>query len=64
MGNPQHPHDPLLLSSALGYGLLCLGMAYVSSMLGPVLQVGVVAWPPPALAPTWCVVSARARGHF
>ncbi|KAM9383354.1 sodium-dependent multivitamin transporter isoform 2-T4 [Phaethornis superciliosus] len=31
---------------ALGYGLLCLGMAYVSSMLGPVLQgaaVGLLA---------------------
>ncbi|KAM6354692.1 sodium-dependent multivitamin transporter [Podargus strigoides] len=26
---------------ALGYGLLCLGMAYVSSMLGPVLQVAI-----------------------
>ncbi|KAM6432733.1 LOW QUALITY PROTEIN: sodium-dependent multivitamin transporter [Rhynochetos jubatus] len=26
---------------ALGYGLLCLGMAYVSSMLGPVLQAAI-----------------------
>ncbi|XP_075271258.1 sodium-dependent multivitamin transporter [Opisthocomus hoazin] len=41
------PHCPGLSESrvtllskllALGYGLLCLGMAYVSSMLGPVLQ--------------------------
>ncbi|XP_071598478.1 sodium-dependent multivitamin transporter isoform X3 [Heliangelus exortis] len=30
---------------ALGYGLLCLGMAYVSSMLGPVLQPSAsLAW--------------------
>lgn len=39
-GGPQHRHDTPLPSPALGYGLLCLGMAYVSSMLGPVLQVG------------------------
>ncbi|KAM6323563.1 sodium-dependent multivitamin transporter [Aegotheles albertisi] len=26
---------------ALGYGLLCLGMAYVSSMMGPVLQAAI-----------------------
>ncbi|XP_064002607.1 sodium-dependent multivitamin transporter [Pogoniulus pusillus] len=26
---------------ALGYGLLCLGMAYMSSMLGPVLQAAI-----------------------
>ncbi|XP_061845695.1 sodium-dependent multivitamin transporter isoform X2 [Colius striatus] len=26
---------------AMGYGLLCLGMAYVSSMLGPVLQAAI-----------------------
>ncbi|XP_041265904.1 sodium-dependent multivitamin transporter isoform X3 [Onychostruthus taczanowskii] len=45
------PHFPGLSESratllskllALGYGLLCLGMAYVSSMLGPVLQGAVV----------------------
>ncbi|KAI1241369.1 hypothetical protein IHE44_0009854 [Lamprotornis superbus] len=45
------PHLPGLSESratllskllALGYGLLCLGMAYVSSMLGPVLQGAVV----------------------
>ncbi|XP_058020642.1 sodium-dependent multivitamin transporter isoform X1 [Ahaetulla prasina] len=26
---------------ALGYGLLCLGMAYISSMMGPVLQAAI-----------------------
>lgn len=26
-------------SPAFGYGLLCLGMAYISSQMGPVLQV-------------------------
>lgn len=41
VGSPQHHGDTPLPSPALGYGLLCLGMAYVSSMLGPVLQVGV-----------------------
>ncbi|KAM6207563.1 sodium-dependent multivitamin transporter isoform 1-T1 [Sarcoramphus papa] len=44
------PHCPGLSESratlfskllALGYGLLCLGMAYVSSMLGPVLQAAI-----------------------
>ncbi|KAM4903907.1 sodium-dependent multivitamin transporter [Sylvia borin] len=44
------PHFPGLSDSratllskllALGYGLLCLGMAYVSSMLGPVLQAAI-----------------------
>ncbi|KAM4785428.1 sodium-dependent multivitamin transporter isoform 2-T3 [Cyanocitta cristata] len=44
------PHFPELSESratliskllALGYGLLCLGMAYVSSMLGPVLQAAI-----------------------
>ncbi|XP_027762973.1 sodium-dependent multivitamin transporter [Empidonax traillii] len=44
------PHFPGLSESratllskllALGYGLLCLGMAYVSSMLGPVLQAAI-----------------------
>ncbi|KAF4795977.1 Sodium-dependent multivitamin transporter [Turdus rufiventris] len=44
------PHLPGLSESratllskllALGYGLLCLGMAYVSSMLGPVLQAAI-----------------------
>ncbi|XP_075606298.1 sodium-dependent multivitamin transporter isoform X1 [Balearica regulorum gibbericeps] len=44
------PHCPGLSESratllsklmAFGYGLLCLGMAYVSSMLGPVLQVAI-----------------------
>lgn len=29
----------LHLSSALAYGLLCLCMAYISSMMGPMLQV-------------------------
>ncbi|XP_075000804.1 sodium-dependent multivitamin transporter isoform X7 [Calonectris borealis] len=48
------PHCPGLSESratlfskllALGYGLLCLGMAYVSSMLGPVLQPSAsLAW--------------------
>ncbi|XP_067406620.1 sodium-dependent multivitamin transporter isoform X2 [Emydura macquarii macquarii] len=45
-----HPHFPGLSESratllskllALGYGLLCLGMAYVSSMLGPLLQAAI-----------------------
>uniref|UniRef100_A0A8C9G3I0 Sodium-dependent multivitamin transporter n=1 Tax=Pavo cristatus TaxID=9049 RepID=A0A8C9G3I0_PAVCR len=44
------PHCPELSESratllskllAFGYGLLCLGMAYVSSMLGPVLQAAI-----------------------
>ncbi|XP_027525280.1 sodium-dependent multivitamin transporter [Corapipo altera] len=44
------PHLPGLSESratllskllAFGYGLLCLGMAYVSSMLGPVLQAAI-----------------------
>ncbi|XP_058691583.1 sodium-dependent multivitamin transporter [Poecile atricapillus] len=44
------PHFPGLSESratliskllALGYGLLCLGMAYVSSLLGPVLQAAI-----------------------
>ncbi|XP_010564219.1 PREDICTED: sodium-dependent multivitamin transporter [Haliaeetus leucocephalus] len=44
------PHCPGLSESratllskllAFGYGLLCLGMAYVSSMLGPVLQAAI-----------------------
>ncbi|XP_067151007.1 sodium-dependent multivitamin transporter [Apteryx mantelli] len=44
------PHLPGLSESratllskllALGYGLLCLGMAYVSSMMGPVLQAAI-----------------------
>ncbi|KAM9617179.1 sodium-dependent multivitamin transporter isoform 2-T2 [Morphnus guianensis] len=44
------PHCPRLSESratlvskllAFGYGLLCLGMAYVSSMLGPVLQAAI-----------------------
>ncbi|XP_015140489.3 sodium-dependent multivitamin transporter [Gallus gallus] len=44
------PHFPGLSESratllskllAFGYGLLCLGMAYVSSMLGPVLQAAI-----------------------
>uniref|UniRef100_A0A8U8B615 Sodium-dependent multivitamin transporter n=1 Tax=Geospiza parvula TaxID=87175 RepID=A0A8U8B615_GEOPR len=44
------PHLPGLSESratllskllALGYGLLCLGMAYLSSMLGPVLQAAI-----------------------
>uniref|UniRef100_A0A8C8AWE5 Sodium-dependent multivitamin transporter n=1 Tax=Otus sunia TaxID=257818 RepID=A0A8C8AWE5_9STRI len=44
------PHCPGLSESratllskllALGYGLLCLGMAYVSSVLGPVLQAAI-----------------------
>uniref|UniRef100_A0A8C8SIA6 Sodium-dependent multivitamin transporter n=1 Tax=Pelusios castaneus TaxID=367368 RepID=A0A8C8SIA6_9SAUR len=44
-----HPHFPGIPESritlfskllALGYGLVCLGMAYLSSMLGPLLQVG------------------------
>ncbi|XP_062478629.1 sodium-dependent multivitamin transporter [Pezoporus occidentalis] len=44
------PHCPRLSEAqatllskllALGYGLLCLGMAYVSSMLGPVLQAAI-----------------------
>lgn len=49
---PQRCCDPpALLFPALGYGLLCLGMAYVSSMLGPVLQVGVgVQGAPPSWA--------------
>lgn len=35
------PHIFFLSSfpPAFGYGLLCLGMAYISSQLGPVLQV-------------------------
>ncbi|XP_067406621.1 sodium-dependent multivitamin transporter isoform X3 [Emydura macquarii macquarii] len=49
-----HPHFPGLSESratllskllALGYGLLCLGMAYVSSMLGPLLQAVLHASP-------------------
>ncbi|XP_017598919.1 PREDICTED: sodium-dependent multivitamin transporter [Corvus brachyrhynchos] len=37
----QHHRDTPLPSPALGYGLLCLGMAYVSSTLGPVLQAAI-----------------------
>lgn len=29
----------LFFPPAFGYGLLCLGMAYISSQMGPVLQV-------------------------
>ncbi|XP_072449722.1 solute carrier family 5 member 6a [Chiloscyllium punctatum] len=41
---PQYPHmteaRATLISKclALGYGLLCLGMAYIASLMGPVLQ--------------------------
>lgn len=52
-GGPQHHRDTPLPSPAFGYGLLCLGMAYVSSMLGPVLQVGVGLGGPWLWHPKW-----------
>lgn len=52
-GGPHHHHETPLPSPALGYGLLCLGMAYVSSMLGPVLQVGTGPQDPWLWHPKW-----------
>lgn len=40
--NLSWPISSLLFSPAFGYGLLCLGMAYVSSQMGPVLQVRIM----------------------